>query len=211
MTVELSGTSRSEDWALWAARSRSLVAASVADGDRGFTALFEDMDLPAPTVIVDPEQIDLELPASRRLAAWYQALERDPDMPHPKHLAPERLRGFLGSLAITEPCESSPGNFRFRLYGSDIAAHSSVDLTRRTLFDLPAQAPVPPGIPIFFAALNQMALATGKTIYSRHRPPETISALMWNRLALPFSDGHGTDRVLVQLIPVSTENPLPSS
>jgi hypothetical protein len=92
---------------------------------------------------------------------------------------------------IVDPLDGG-ADFKYRLYGSSIAAVTGRDLTGCKVSDsFPAFA-------AFTSAVYRNAMRDRRPVLTRHSPPKEIVVSRWERLILPYagSDG-GVVRFLV--------------
>lgn len=166
-------------------------------------ALFAALQFPPPQIFRDPSP-DLPCAEAQALCRWYAGIRHaEGRAPRDTLIDPFTLKPFLGSLAVIEPLDP-PGDFRFRLYGSEITLNSHTDMTGRSTFDLVHTAGIPLEIPIFFAAVNLAAMATKEPWLTIHQPPPHVGPSRWHRLCLPFADEAGhISRLVVQILPLS--------
>ncbi len=91
-------------------------------------------------------------------------------------------------------------DFRYRLYGSRVAAISGFDVTGRLVSEHPASA----YIIEFTLALYRAALRRRLPVFSAHGPPATLHTAAWHRLVLPLADATGeVMRFLVGIVPIA--------
>ncbi|MFZ5791711.1 MAG: PAS domain-containing protein [Pseudomonadota bacterium] len=99
-------------------------------------------------------------------------------------LDPVPLQFILGWLMIMEPLEGG-ADFRYRLYGTEIAATTGRDLTGCKVSD---------SFPQFAAWTSRVyrdVMARKRPMLTRHSPQRYVPVHQWERLILPFADGSG--------------------
>jgi hypothetical protein len=128
------------------------------------------------------------------LAHWNAARGGDSSgssVPPVAAIDPSALRFILGWLMIMEPLEDG-ADFKYRLYGSAIAATTGRDLTGCKVSD---------SFPIFAAwtiEVYRAALARRRPVLTRHSPRRLVPIDQWERLILPYAGRDGAiGRLLV--------------
>jgi hypothetical protein len=105
-------------------------------------------------------------------------------LPLVRAIDPTPLRFILGWLMIIEPLEGG-ADFKYRLYGSQIAATTGRDLTGCKVSD---------SFPLFAAwttALYRHVMEHKQPLLTRHAPRRYVPVEQWERLILPFGDQDG--------------------
>lgn len=81
---------------------------------------------------------DIESPRLRQLfAMWLQARPGPGLLPPPGFADPMALRFMLGDLSLLDVEEGEPPRFRYRIYGSNIAAWRGYDMTGKYVSETP--------------------------------------------------------------------------
>jgi hypothetical protein len=99
-------------------------------------------------------------------------------------LDPVPLRFILGWLMIMEPLEGG-ADFKYRLYGTEIAATTGRDLTGCKVSD---------SFPQFAAWTSRVyrdVMTRKRPMLTRHSPQRYVPVDQWERLILPFADDSG--------------------
>jgi len=141
---------------------------------------------PEPGEITDERLVQL-------LAHWHglRAATAPESLPPVTQIAPEELRFILGWLMIMEPLDGG-ADFRYRLYGSNIATTTGRDLTGHLVSD---------SFPLFAnwtATVYRSAIARRVAVLTRHAPRRYVRVDRWERLILPFAGASGdVERLLV--------------
>ncbi|GAB4182457.1 MAG: hypothetical protein OHK0024_21870 [Thalassobaculales bacterium] len=131
---------------------------------------------------------------------WRRAAEGG-RLPTRADFDPIDLRFCLGNLALVEPL---PGgrDFRYRVFGSALAAMLGMDLTGRLVSDLPHAVRQP------LLDCYARCVADGVPYYSWSRGAGPARSWNWSRVMLPLSDGGRLVRqVLTLVIPDSLGDP----
>ena len=143
-------------------------------------------EAPEPGDVADERLVHL-------LARWHalHAASAPDDLPPLKLIAPEELRFILGWLMIMEPLDGGT-DFRYRLYGSSIAATTGRDLTGHKVSE---------SFPLFAAwtsAVYRTTMARRLPVLTSHAPRRFVLVDRWERLILPFAGAAGAvERLLV--------------
>lgn len=135
------------------------------------------------------------LPATLQvLLEWWEGLPRQDDLPLAEAIDPLSLRDVIGYLMILEPEAQDHGlDFRYRLYGTAIAARSGFDLTGKLI----GETDVDSSIKHYFIACYRAVAERRDALYAAHEAPPEISVAAWSRLMLPFCDG---DRHVTKIV-----------
>lgn len=134
----------------------------------------------------------------RFLIAHFGAVPTDGYTPDPVALRPA-----LGFINILEPTADGR-DFRYRIFGGQVAATSQDDLTGRFVSELPASAYVVD----FALASYAAALSRDEILHTVRRPAGTRAVHGWERLVVPFAAPGGGRRLLVGIVPIG-DNGLP--
>jgi hypothetical protein len=148
-----------------------------------------------PFVKEAPEPGDITDERLVQLLEHWQSLERSAgratSLPSVTLIAPEQLRFILGWLMRMEPLDGG-ADFRYRLYGSNIALTTGRDLTGLKLSD---------SFPSFSAWATEIyrrVMARRLPVLTRHQPRRYVRVDQWERLILPFAGADGAvERLLV--------------
>ncbi|MGE5202072.1 MAG: PAS domain-containing protein [Acidobacteriota bacterium] len=103
-----------------------------------------------------------------------------------RDIDPIEMRPALGFIVLTDVIAGG-ADFRFRLYGSTVAAVSGFDLTGKRLSEHPA----PDYVSAFYLALYRAAYRRVEPVSTTHRPPLAVHTHTWHRLMLPLADDSG--------------------
>lgn len=141
---------------------------------------FKDLGLRLPTVdwLEGPSELDSPF---GDLARWY--FDLGGDLPDASLIDPVDLRAHLGHLMILDVLEGGV-DFRYRVYGSDLANRAGFDLTGKRLSDL---ADIRPLAGILFRLSYTALIRKARPFHMRHDQGEIGKTTIWRRLALPFS------------------------
>jgi hypothetical protein len=147
-----------------------------------------------PFVKASPEASDVSDPRLVRLLEHWGALCAGlgpDDLPPLARIDPLQLGFILGWLMMMDPIDGGV-DFRYRLYGSSIAATTGRDLTGHKVgdsFRLFAEWTV---------EVYRGVLAQRRPVLTRHSPRRYVRVEQWERLVLPFAAEDGSvGRLLV--------------
>ncbi len=132
-----------------------------------------------------PDQVPTE--PLKFLAARWSGRAADAPLPDVASIDPLDLRPALGHIMLLDPVDDGR-DFRFRLYGSAVAAVSGFDFTRRLLSEHPASGYVVE----FMVATSRAAFRRRLPMFTTRRPVGAQETRTWLRLAIPFAGGAGT-------------------
>ncbi|HTZ79822.1 MAG TPA: PAS domain-containing protein [Stellaceae bacterium] len=173
---------------------------AVAAGDvRAIRAVFAAVEATGPEVIWRPEPRHLVHRPLRFLREHWLELAADREMPLAHEIDAVNLRPALGFIILVDVVEGGR-DFRYRLFGSALAAASGFDMTGRLLSDHRAS----PHIPAFYLAAYRAVLRRREPLFTEHGPSHVVRTKAWHRLVLPLADESGAiSRLLVGNIPLS--------
>lgn len=150
-----------------------------------------------PKLIWSPETADLDHAPLRFLMDYWRGLRDGDDLPRASAIDPTGMRPALGNVMLLDVLQGG-ADFRYRLYGSNIALHAGFDMTGKRVSDIKTGS----AVATFFTLVYQAVLKRREPIYTEHRPPATISVTKWHRLILPLTDADGAiNRLLVGNMP----------
>ena len=111
------------------------------------------------------------------------------------------LRPALGYIALLDIVDGGR-DFRYRLYGTILAAVAGFDMTGR----LASEHKASPHITHFYIASYRAAVTRGRAFFSEHRPASTQITKGWHRVVLPFAGADGSvQRFLVGGVPIGRD------
>jgi hypothetical protein len=143
-----------------------------------------------PYVKEDPGPGEIGDPRLRTLLEHWKALAGG-TAPPLAAIDPLALRFILGWLMMMEPLDGGV-DFRYRLYGTEIALTTGRDLTGASLSD---------SFPTFAAwtsAVYRDVMARRRPVLTRHSPGGYVRTDQWERLILPYAGADGAiGRLLV--------------
>lgn len=161
-------------------------------------ALFQSHGSDLSALVWDPPERSLP-PMLAELHQIWRSLAAPGQLPHHAQVTPFAVRPALGYLALMDPVDGGT-EFRYRLYGSLLAAISGFDLTGR----LQSEAPVSAHVRELTIALDRAVYRQARPLYSCRRPMGARRVTAWHRLCLPLvNDSGAIARLLVANVPIS--------
>lgn len=152
-------------------------------------------DATRPSFAWSPDPASLVSDKLRFFCDHWTSLKRGAAFPHYRAVDPLEMGPILGYVVLLDPVDGNR-DFRYRLFGSAIAAVSEVDLTGRLASALIASPPVVEfGLACYRAAARRM-----EALYTVRSPLGAYRTAQWHRLTLPLV---GDDGRLARLIAVS--------
>lgn len=181
------------------------MTAELTDGRTESVAeCFRARDLPSPMVRFDPAPGTLGDTTLEILHAYWMRLretkDRDgQDLPSHIDFDPLAISVTLPYVMLLDVIDGG-ADFRYRVYGREIAERFGRDLTGKLL----SETSVQPHVAAFFVSVYRAAIARREAILTEHAPPSAVSVTSWRRLILPFTTGDGAvSRFVVGNIPGS--------
>ncbi len=130
---------------------------------------------------------------------WVEAANGD-GLPDRRNFGPEILKPWLGNLVLIDVSET--GKYRYRLYGSNFVFRFGVEMTNRTVDDLPPEQAKMIRMEYDAVVASKQPLVRrytgGCDIVDIHRRLDSQRVETWERLVLPLSNGG--DRVAMLLV-----------
>jgi hypothetical protein len=147
-------------------------------------------------------QPDIEVLAAhqlRFLLRYWQDLRGTRCLPAYREIDAVEMRPALGYVHLLDTVEGGR-DFRYRVFGSIVAAVSDFDMTGRLASTLKASAYVGE----FGLASLRAVFARREPLFTVHGPPTATYTATWHRLMLPLADDQGdVARVLVGMVPMA--------
>lgn len=179
-------------------RAAAIVAAAelASDGRGEIDRLFNAMQSDRPRLVWSPTEQDLPPGPLTFLRDYWLQRKRGDDLPLSAGIDAVDLVPAIGYLMLLEPIEDT-SNFRYRVYGTRIVEYSRVEMTGRSVWDVPA-----PWVATYFVATYRAVCDRRQPLYAQHRARVDRYFAEWDRLILPFVDAAGeVDRLLVGNVP----------
>jgi len=177
---------------------------AVLDGDStSISDYFTAQDIRPPTFRWNPDTGTLGEAPLEVLFRWWLSKRPAGRLPSIDAVDPVELRGALGYLMILDVLEDG-WDYRYRLYGTEIARHAKRDYTGQKTSDLKVFST----IPIFYIACYRAVLARPEPLTTHNQPPIDVATSSWTRLILPLAGHDGRiARFLVGNVPGAWRQP----
>jgi hypothetical protein len=158
-------------------------------------------DRAALNILWRPPLERLKAPQLHFLMGYWNDLAAGRPMPQAREIDALAMRPALGYVNLLEVVEDGR-DFRYRVFGSAIAAVAGFDMTGRPASALRARTEA-----IELAlALYRAVTARREPLLIEHGPPSTISSVAWHNLILPLADAAGAvSRLLGGAVPVARD------
>ncbi len=174
----------------------------MADDDSEIRTTFDSAA--RPRFIWNPSDAILASDKLRFLMNYWTQLKGAALMPHARAIDPMNMRPVLGYIMLLEPIDGDR-DFRYVVYGSEIAAVSEGEMTGKFASSLHAsQSVIEFGVASYRAAWRkQTPLYTARTPIGAYRTAE------WHRLTLPLAGDDGRIiRLIAGSVPLSADGSL---
>ena len=152
----------------------------------------------------NPDPSSLPWEKLRFLRTYWDSLKRGTELPHYRAIDPVSMGPILGYVMLLEPV-GGDRDFRYRLFGTAVAAVSEFDLTGQLASSLHASTQV-----VEFGLAAFRAVARRKIpLYSVRNPIGAYRTAQWHRLTVPFVDDQGElARLLAVSLPIASDGRL---
>jgi len=181
---------------------RALIATLADDiaearGLRSLAAYFAENHAPPPRALWNPAEADLPAGPLQFLARFWRERRVGDSLPPLGIVDPLALKPALGYLMLLDVLDQG-WDYRYRIYGSEIASRYGRDLTGRHTSDIVKTA----FTGNFYIAGYRAVLARREPLFTISSSPSYVAAVDWWRLSLPLVDGTGAiTRILVGNMP----------
>jgi hypothetical protein len=123
--------------------------------------------------------------ATNRFLLEYWLSERGDALPPVSAVDPVRLGPALGRIVVVEPVARGE-DFRYRLFGTDVAAVAGYDMTGKML----SAHPLAPELAGLVMALYRVMMQRPEAVLTVNHPRFT-GQVSWERIVLPFAGPDG--------------------
>ena len=156
----------------------------------------------APEIVWDPPVDRLGAAQLRFLLRYWSELAGARKMPGAKEIDALEMRPALGYINLLDVIGGGE-DFRYRVFGSVIAAVAGYDMTGRMVSALKTA----PYMAEFALATCRAVMQRGEPLLTEHRPPpSTMPTVAWHGLVLPLAgDAGAVTRLLVGSVPFSRD------
>ncbi len=183
------------DWARIDRWTEQLSTGDVSDIRDTFRMSYGD----EPSVTWSPRQDSIASDKLRFLLDYWQSLSPDGKAPLASSIDPLRMGPALGYVTLVDVVDGGR-DFRYRLYGTVIAAVSEFDMTGRLLSALNAS----PLVVEFGIATYRAVFRRREAVYVVRAPAGASITSHWHRLTMPLTDDSGAViRFLSGSVPIS--------
>lgn len=156
-------------------------------------ALFDAAGIAPPAARWQPAPADLDHAALRFLLAHWQGLAEPGALPLYSRIDAIALKPALGYIMLLDVLDDG-WDYRYRVYGSEIARLARRDYTGLRTSELNVGAVVP----MFYIAGYRAVSRRRIPLYTRNQTPPEVSTHSWSRLILPLVDAE--DRIVRFLV-----------
>lgn len=154
-----------------------------------------------PIVVWEPEPAAMKAAPLAALIEYWSALKKDGALPLADRIDPLEMRRALGYVMLVDSIEDGE-DFRYRLFGSAVAAVSGFDMTGKLLSEHAASA----YLLEFSLALYRATMRRRQSVFSQYAPSGTTLTAQWHRVALPLTDASGAVvRLLAGTVPLGRD------
>ena len=159
-------------------------------------SLFTARDRPAPLVLWSPTIEALPLDPLRFLLTHWNEARGGATMPPVAAIDPVALKPVLGNIIILDVLEDG-ADFRFRLFGTQVAEAARFDWTGSTVDEM-RRTLKGPG-PAFYLAVYRALLRRREPVFTLNPAMAVFKDRFWARLVLPHGDAtkNRVERILV--------------
>ena len=184
------------------ARVAAWAAALAAGEAHGLHETFMALGGTAPDFAWSPSVDRLSAAQLRFLLRYWSELAGARAMPRAKEIDALEMRPALGYINLLDVLDDGE-DFRYRVFGSIIAAVAGYDMTGRNVSALKTE----PYMAEFALAACRAVLRRGQPLLTEHRPPPSaVPTVAWHGLTLPLAGEDGAvSRLLVGSVPFSRD------
>lgn len=148
--------------------------------------VFETHGARGPQIVWHPSIDLLEASPLRFLLAYWSRIAGTNSIPRTRDIDAIAMRAALGYIALLD-VQDGGADFRYRVFGTAIAAVSDFDMTGRLLSDLPASLYI-----VEFALAAYRAVVMRRApLFTEHTPAGTVVVKTWQRIIMPLVDDEG--------------------
>ena len=154
-----------------------------------------------PEVTWSPSPSEMGAPPLAALLEYWLSLRKGDDLPPADSIDPLCMRRALGYVLLVDAVDEGR-DFRYRLFGSAVAAVSGFDMTGRLLSEHGASA----YLREFALALYRAAMQRRESVFCTYSPSGTVATACWHRVALPLTNRSGAvSRFLAGTVPLGRD------
>jgi hypothetical protein len=156
--------------------------------------LFTARDRPAPLIHWSPALDQLPLKGLRFLLKYWEDARDQAAIPAISAIDPLALKPVLGNIIILDVLDNG-ADFRFRLFGSQVAQDARYDWTGSTVDEM-RRILKGPG-PAFYLAGYRAVMRRREALFTLSPAMVIFKNRSWARLVLPHGEGKRIERILV--------------
>lgn len=142
--------------------------------------------LRAPICVWNPTPDSLPTSQIPFVLRYWQSLRDAKGHVSPDKIDPFALKPALGYILLLDVLEDGL-DYRYRLYGSEIARVSGFDMTGKHT----SQMVTGPLASTFYIATYRAMLKRGEPLFTWHEMPMQITINNWDRIVLPLTEADG--------------------
>jgi hypothetical protein len=159
----------------------ALTEAILAERAEALVPHFEPLGLRPPSFRWNPSDGNLFEAPLKVLHGWWKRQRPRGAIPSIDAVDPAALRDALGYLMILDVLDNG-WDYRYRLYGTEIAKRAKRDYTGLRTSELKVVSP----IPTFYIACYRAVLVRPQPLMTRNQAPSDVATTSWTRLVLPL-------------------------
>lgn len=158
---------------------------------------FAQNDAPPPRLAWNPGEAEVPAGPLRFLRGFWHERCADGALPRYDAVEPFALKPALGYVMLLDVLDDG-WDYRYRVYGSEIAQRFGRDLTGKRTSDIAKTAYTG----IFYLAGYRALIRRREALFTVSSSPNYVAAVDWSRLCLPLVDETGAiARILVGNVP----------
>src|SRR5688572_6123690 len=159
----------------------ALTEAILAERSDALLPHFEPHGLKPPSFRWNPSDGNLFEAPLKILHGWWRAQRAAGGIPPIDAADPSALSDALGYLMLLDVLDNG-WDYRYRLYGTEIAKRAKRDYTGMRTSELQVVSP----IPTFYIACYRAVLVRPQPLMTRNQTPNDVATTSWTRLVLPL-------------------------
>ena len=162
---------------------------------------FHENGAQGPEVVWNPIPSEAYAPPISALLDYWRTLRNGGALPRSDKIDPLCMRRALGYVLLVDAVDNGR-DFRYRLFGSAVAAVSGFDMTGKLLSEHGASA----YLREFALALYRASMHRRESVFCTYAPSGTVMTAHWQRVALPLTDHAGAiNRFLAGSVPIGRD------
>jgi hypothetical protein len=163
--------------------------------------VFREHGAQGPVLTWSPAPSPVHAQPVAALLDYWSSLRQGDVLPRVESIDPLHMRRALGYVLLIDAVDGGR-DFRYRLFGSAVAAVSGFDMTGKLL----SQHAASPYLRHFSLALYRAAMRRRESVFCTYSLSGTLKTASWHRIALPLVDDAGVvSRFLAGSVPLDRE------